>query len=74
LAACGYDAAKILCDAIQRAGSTDREAIRKALEETKDFEGVTGKITINKEHNAVKPLVVVQIRGGQLRYVSTIKP
>jgi branched-chain amino acid transport system substrate-binding protein len=74
LAAMGYDAAKILSDAMQRAKSTDAEAIRKALEETKDYEGVTGKITINKEHNAIKPAVVLQIKGGEFKYVSTIQP
>lgn len=74
LEAMGYDGAKILCDAIKRAGSTDAEAIRKALEETKDYEGVTGKITINQEHNAIKPAVVLQIKGGEFKYVTTIKP
>ena len=36
----------LLADAIKRAGSTDAQAIKKALEETKDFSGITGAITL----------------------------
>jgi branched-chain amino acid transport system substrate-binding protein len=74
LSACGYDAAKILCDAIGRAGSTAAPAIRDALAATRDFDGVTGKITIDAEHNAVKPATVVQVQGAEFKYVTTIAP
>lgn len=43
----GYDAAKLLLDAIERAGSTDSEAIKKALESTTGFKGVSGEINID---------------------------
>jgi branched-chain amino acid transport system substrate-binding protein len=74
LAALGYDAARILADAITRAGSTDGAKIRDALTATKDFAGVTGKITINKERNAVKPAVVLKIENGKFVYVTTVNP
>jgi branched-chain amino acid transport system substrate-binding protein len=74
LAACAYDAAKILCDAIQRAGSTDPAAIRTALEQTRDFVGATGTITINAEHNAVKPATVVQVQPGEFDFVTRVAP
>jgi branched-chain amino acid transport system substrate-binding protein len=40
--ATAYDAVHLLADAIRRAGSTDRAAIRNALGATKGFEGVNG--------------------------------
>ncbi len=54
LAALAYDAARILADAMTRAGSTDGEKVRDAIASTKDFPGVTGNISINQERNAVK--------------------
>lgn len=74
LAGLGYDAAKLLFDAITRAGSTDPQAIRDALAATKDFQGMTGVITLDEKRNAVKPAVVLQIKGGKLAYVETINP
>jgi branched-chain amino acid transport system substrate-binding protein len=74
LAALGYDAAKILADAMQRAGSTDGKKVRDALAATKDFMGVTGKITINADRNAVKPAVVLKVENGKYVYSQTINP
>jgi len=44
-AALGYDAIYLMVNAIRHAGSANPKAIRKALSETKDFQGVTGTIT-----------------------------
>ncbi len=74
LAAVGYDAAKIMIDSIKRAGGTDRDKIRDAIASTKKFPGVTGDITIDKDRNAIKPIVILQIKGGAYNYVTTIKP
>ena len=74
MAALGYDAAKVLFDAIRRAGSTDGAAIRDALAQTQGFEGVTGNITIDANRNAVKPAVVLKVEGGTYAYVETIAP
>jgi branched-chain amino acid transport system substrate-binding protein len=74
LAALGYDAARILADAITRAGSTGADKIRDALAATKDFTGVTGKITINAERNAIKPAVILRIENGKFVYVETVSP
>jgi branched-chain amino acid transport system substrate-binding protein len=70
----GYDAASILFDAIKRAGSTDGAKVRDAIASTKEFSGVTGKITLDKDRNAVKPAVVLQVKDGMLQYVETITP
>ncbi len=74
LAALGYDAANILFDAMKRAGSIEPSKIRDALAQTKDFPGVTGKITIDAQRNARKPAVILQVRGKEFKYVQTIYP
>jgi len=35
---------------------------------------VTGKITINKDRNAVKPAVVLKVENGKFVYVETVTP
>jgi branched-chain amino acid transport system substrate-binding protein len=74
LAALGYDAARILADAMTRAGSTDGPKVRDAIAATKDFPGVTGAITINKERNAVKSAVILKVENGKYLLTETIKP
>jgi branched-chain amino acid transport system substrate-binding protein len=64
LAATAYDAARIMFDAIKRANSLDGKAIRDALAATKDFPGVTGKVTFNENRDAVKPIVMIEIKDG----------
>lgn len=73
-AALGYDSVNLLADAIKRAGSTDPEKLRDAIAGTKDFPGVTGKITINPERNANKSAVIITIKNGALHYFGTIEP
>lgn len=74
LVAQGYDAMMILADAIKRAGSIERKKVRDALAQTKDFDAVTGKITIDSDRNANKSAVVLQIKGTEFTYVKTIAP
>ena len=74
MAALGYDSAMILADAMKRAGTTDGAKVRDALAATKDFPGVTGKITIDANRNASKPAVILTITNGQFKYVETIAP
>jgi branched-chain amino acid transport system substrate-binding protein len=74
MAALGYDSAMILADAIKRAGSTEGALVRAALAATKDFQGVTGRITMDAQRNATKPAVILTVRNGQLRYVETVAP
>ena len=74
MAALGYDSAVILADAIKRAGTTDGAKVRDALAATKDFAGVTGRITIDADRNASKPAVILTITNGQFKYVQTVSP
>jgi branched-chain amino acid transport system substrate-binding protein len=74
LAALGYDAARILADAMGRASSLTGAEIAAELAKTKDFDGVTGKISIDEHRNAVKPAVILEMKGGTPTYVTTIEP
>jgi branched-chain amino acid transport system substrate-binding protein len=74
LGALGYDSARLLFDAMQRAPSWEGTALAKAIAETKDFVGVTGRITIDPERNAKKSAVIVQMKGGVPVAVATIEP
>jgi len=83
LAALGYDAAGVLAAALKTVGapadgdftSDDyRAKLRDAIAATKDYDGVTGKITLNADRNAVKPAVVLQVHGAGYVYKATINP
>jgi len=72
--ATAYDAAYLLADAIKRAGSTDPEAITKALAETKDFEGITGKFSFDEQHNPVKEISIIEMKNGEQTLRTKIAP
>jgi branched-chain amino acid transport system substrate-binding protein len=74
MAALGYDSALVLADAIKRAGTTESAKLRDAIAATKDFEGVTGKTTLDDHRNANKSAVVLTIKDGKFKYVETINP
>ncbi len=74
MAALGYDSMMILADAMKRAGTTDGPKVRDTLAATKDFDGVTGKTTINDKRDATKSAVILQVKGGTFHYVETVNP
>ncbi|MBA3960984.1 MAG: ABC transporter substrate-binding protein [Chthoniobacterales bacterium] len=74
MAPLGYDAMMILGDAIKTAGSTDADKIRDALTKVKNFEGVTGSITIDADRNASKSAVVLEVQNGAYKFATRIAP
>ena len=75
LAALGYDAAKVLADAMKRAGKIEGPAIRDAIAQTKNLSGVTGSITLGPDRNPVgKKLVIVGVQNGQMVLKDTVDP
>ena len=73
LATLAYDAANLLFTGIKEAGSTDPDKVRAALDKI-SFDGVSGKITFDKNHNPVKSAVVVSVKGGKKAYAATVNP
>ncbi|HKA15494.1 MAG TPA: ABC transporter substrate-binding protein [Myxococcota bacterium] len=72
MAALGYDTAGILADALGRAGATDGPKLRDAIATTRDYDGVTGKITIDSSRNARKDAVVLKIEGGKFKFFRSV--
>ena len=74
MAALGYDSMCVLADALKRAGSTESAKLRDAIAATKDFEAVTGKLTLDASRNATKSAVILQVKDGKFTYLQTIAP
>ncbi|MGH9368368.1 MAG: ABC transporter substrate-binding protein, partial [Thermoanaerobaculia bacterium] len=74
IAALSYDAARLVADAIRRAGSTEGKRVRDALAATAGFRGVTGAITFDAERNPVKPAVLLKVEGGKFRFAASVAP
>jgi branched-chain amino acid transport system substrate-binding protein len=73
LATLGYDATNLLIAAIQAAGTEDTTKVAEALAGI-SWEGVSGKITFDAQHNPIKAAVVIGVTGGNKTYVETINP
>lgn len=74
LAACAYDAVYVVAEALERAGAADPVKLREALATTRDFDGVTGTITIDADRNASKPCVVLGFQDGKQVVVGRLTP
>jgi len=74
LAAAGYDAAKILINALKTLPIIDMAKLRDAIAATRDYLGVTGKITLNANRDAEKSAVVLKVADGTFKYVETVNP
>lgn len=71
----GYDAANVLAEAIKRAGSTDGDKIKTALEGIKDFPTVSGNITIDPAtHNPIKSAVILEMKNGAKVFKAKVEP
>lgn len=73
-AALGYDSAMVLADALRRAGAAEPKKIRDALATTKDFPAVTGHITMDAKRNASKSAVILTIKDGKYKFVTSVAP
>jgi branched-chain amino acid transport system substrate-binding protein len=69
--ASSYDAFMILVNAIRKAG-TDPKAIQKALLETKDYNGLTGKISRFVQGEVVKPVQIQVVKDGKFRRLGVV--
>jgi branched-chain amino acid transport system substrate-binding protein len=63
-AAVAFDSLNILAEAIRTAGA-DRKAIRDELSKTKNFPGLTGKITFTERRDVIKDYRYLVVKNGQ---------
>lgn len=73
-AALGYDSLGIVADAIKRAKSTKPSDIRDALVATKNYQGITGSITFDKDRNPTKSAVVLEATPSGYVFHSRVNP
>ena len=69
--ALSYDAAYILKAAIEKAGTTDKEAVAKAIKEL-EFDGITGHLTFDEKNNPVKSITIIKIVNGDYTFDSVV--
>jgi branched-chain amino acid transport system substrate-binding protein len=73
--ALGYDAARLLATAIERAKSTEPDAVRRQLAEIRDFEGVTGRIGYAAGSRIpTKSVAIIEVIGGALHLAAKVSP
>jgi len=71
-AATGYDMMLMIDEAIRRAGSQDGAAIRDAVENLHNFQGVTGTITYkDRGHVPLRAIALNMVTGGEAVHIDT---
>ncbi|HEY3276255.1 MAG TPA: ABC transporter substrate-binding protein [Syntrophorhabdaceae bacterium] len=74
LGSLAYDATMILFKTLDSAKSPTSEEIVKGLGTIKNFKGVTGNISFDKNGDSVKSVVILKMEKDKVRYVTTIEP
>ncbi|MBA7472692.1 Leucine-, isoleucine-, valine-, threonine-, and alanine-binding protein [subsurface metagenome] len=73
LATLAYDAALILLDSLNRAGSFDRAAIRDAIMAT-NLECVSGVITFDEYGDPIKKAAMIKVENGEFVFQKFVQP
>ncbi len=73
-AALGYDAVQLMVQGLKDAGEADPVKLAAAIAKIKDFEGITGKMSIDDKHNPVKAGVVIEFKDGAQVMNTRIQP
>ncbi|OTN77304.1 hypothetical protein A5886_002403 [Enterococcus sp. 8G7_MSG3316] len=72
--ALAYDAVYMIKQAIEDQDSADSTAIATGLSELTNFQGVTGEITMDANHNPEKSAVVLGLTDGKETSADTVNP
>ena len=73
-AALAYDSALLLAKAMEDAKSFDPAKINEALAKVNGFQGVSGTVTFNAQHNPVKSAVIIEHKDGKQTFKTKINP
>lgn len=74
MAALGYDALKVLGDAIAASGGINHEGVGDALRSIVNFSGVTGPITFDPESLIPYPISILKVEEGKLVFWRRSRP
>ena len=69
--ATSYDVINMAAAAAKKAGTNDRAAIQTGLGQLGTYQGITGPITFNAQHDVQKPLNIVVVKNGQFATAPT---
>ncbi|MCD6576993.1 MAG: ABC transporter substrate-binding protein [Anaerolineaceae bacterium] len=73
LATLAYDATNLMLAAIDAAGVDDPTAVAAAME-TLSYDAVSGTVTFDEFHNPIKGAVVLQVKDGNIDFVTAVAP
>jgi branched-chain amino acid transport system substrate-binding protein len=73
LAALAYDATNILLESIKAAGADDPAKVKDAMA-AGTFDGVSGAVTYDPQHNPVKSATILSVKEDGVKYFSTVAP
>ena len=73
-AALGYDSTMMLLKVIDSVTKPTKEEIIKPLTTLKNFKGVTGNISFDKNGDAIKSVVILRLEKDGAKYITTINP
>jgi branched-chain amino acid transport system substrate-binding protein len=73
LATLAYDATNLMLEGIKAAGSEDTTKVKDALAGI-TFNGVSGKITFDQQHNPVKSATILAVAQDGIKFNSVVNP
>jgi len=73
LAALAYDATNLMLEGIKAAGADDTTKVKDSLSKI-TFNGVSGKITFDGQHNPVKSATILAVQPDGVKFNSVVNP
>jgi branched-chain amino acid transport system substrate-binding protein len=74
LGALTYDATLIFLQSLDKASKATPEETMKVLTTLKNYQGVTGTISFDKNGDAIKSAVILKVDKDGLKYMTTVNP
>jgi branched-chain amino acid transport system substrate-binding protein len=68
-----YDATNLFLEALKKAGTAKGATLRDTIRDI-TFKGVSGTTTFDADRNPIKSAVIIQVKDGTFKYVTTIQP
>ena len=73
-AALTYDATMLYLQSLDKAKKATPDEVMKVLTDLKNFKGVTGNMSFDKNGDPVKSAVILRVEKNGFKYVTTVKP
>jgi len=73
-AALTYDATMLYLQSLDKAKKATPEEVMKVLTDLKNFKGVTGNISFDKNGDPVKSAIILRVEKDGFKYVTTVNP